>query len=185
MYYNIKYLIWGRVMVKKELLKDSLFCSEMFGVVVITIFGSLLHFCYEWSGKWSPAAIFCAVNESVWEHMKIAFWPAFFYALIQYFILKDRPDNFFLAKTVGLYVTSLMIPLLFYFYTGIIGEHILVIDILIFIIAIFLGQLTNYQIMQKSTNPAWNLLALGLLLLILFAYATFTFYPPNLNLFKD
>lgn len=158
---------------------------EMIGVAVIAIVGILLHFCYEWSGEWQPSALFCAVNESVWEHMKIAFWPAFFFAVVEFFLLKERPENFWVAKTVGFYITTFMIPLLFYSYTAILGDHYLVIDILIFVIAIFLGQWVSYRLMSMGAGVEWQGGAIILLIAILAAYALFTYFPPEIPIFKD
>lgn len=158
---------------------------EMIGVLVIVAVGSLLHFCFEWSGKYPASALFCAVNESVWEHMKIAFWPTFFYAVLEFFLLRDRPENFILAKTVGLYLLSITIPVIFYGYTAILGTHLLWVDILIYIVAVFLGQWISWRIIYSEAKPLWNMIAVGPLLLILIAYLTFTFYPPQLPLFQD
>lgn len=50
---------------------------KVFSVLFATataVFGSLLHFTYEWIGGrgWSFVS---AVNESTWEHLKLLFWP--------------------------------------------------------------------------------------------------------------
>ena len=44
---------------------------------VISGLGSLFHFIYEWSNCLSVVGIIGAVNESVWEHLKILLWPMF------------------------------------------------------------------------------------------------------------
>jgi len=46
---------------------------EIVGIVVISVLGSLLHFSFEWVGGWKPLGVISAVNESVWEHLNIAF----------------------------------------------------------------------------------------------------------------
>lgn len=48
------------------------------GFIVISIVGTLLHFLYEMSGHNKIVAIFAAVNESTWEHIKIALTPTFY-----------------------------------------------------------------------------------------------------------
>ncbi len=164
---------------------DRLLLWELVGILVITIVGSLLHFCFEWSGHWQPAALFCAVNESVWEHMKIAFWPAFIYALGEFLLLAHRPDNFWFAKTFSFYFLSLAIPIFYYLYTAILGKHILFLDILIFVIAIALAQWISYQIMKNSIIPPENLTTAVLLISIVMVYSLFTYYPPHLEIFKD
>ena len=48
---------------------------EIAGIAFIILLGSALHFTYELSGESPIVGVFSAVNESVWEHMKIAFSP--------------------------------------------------------------------------------------------------------------
>ncbi|MFX0202676.1 MAG: DUF6512 family protein, partial [Candidatus Hodarchaeota archaeon] len=56
---------------------------ELVGFIVIFIIGSMLHFVFELFNKWSPIGLIAAVNESVWEHLKLAFWPAVAYSGIE------------------------------------------------------------------------------------------------------
>ncbi|NMB92292.1 MAG: hypothetical protein GYA31_01555, partial [Parcubacteria group bacterium] len=76
---------------------------ELIGIIFITILGSLLHFTFEWSNKNLLVGTFSAVNESTWEHLKLAVIPAIIWMLIEMKLLKDRPENFFFAKTKGIY----------------------------------------------------------------------------------
>jgi hypothetical protein len=54
-------------------MKNSILKWEIIGIVFIVLAGGLLHFVFEWSGSWRPLAIIAAVNESTWEHLKLAF----------------------------------------------------------------------------------------------------------------
>ena len=57
------------------------------GFLTVSVLGTLAHFAYEWSGKQLLAGAFCAVNESTWEHMKLLFFPALLFTMIQIGIL--------------------------------------------------------------------------------------------------
>lgn len=166
------------------MLKNRLLNWELWGALGIFLTGSLLHFAFELTGNWPPLALIAAVNESVWEHMKLAFWPAFFYAIIQYFTLEDRPCNFWFAKTVSFYLISLFIPLAHYGYKSIVGKHIIPIDILLFGVAILLGQLASYQIMQHGYYLNRRLTLISLLI-IMGAYSFLTYFPIHFELFQD
>ena len=48
---------------------------EIVGFIATGLFGTLLHFVYEWTGGNRVIAVFSAVNESTWEHMKLLFIP--------------------------------------------------------------------------------------------------------------
>lgn len=64
--------------------KAEIFRWEIAGAVLISLAGSLFHFVFEFFNKWPPLALIAAVNESTWEHLKLAFWPALVYALIEW-----------------------------------------------------------------------------------------------------
>ena len=58
---------------------------ELLGIVFIIVLGGALHFVFDLSGEWPPLALIAAVNESVWEHLKLGFWPALIYFLFPVF----------------------------------------------------------------------------------------------------
>jgi hypothetical protein len=166
--------------------KHKVLRYELAGIVFILLLGSLLHFTFEWSGNQPIVGIFSAVNESVWEHLKLAFWPTLLFALIEYAPLKRETNNFVLAKTVGAYVMVAIIPAIFYTYKTFTGESIFAIDIVSFVIAVMVGQLASYKLLTYHAFPhktAWVSLFFLALLAVLFA--VFTFYPPYVQIFKD
>jgi hypothetical protein len=48
-----------------------------------------MHYVYAWSGRKTMIGIFAPINESVWEHLKMTFWPVILWWLIGYFIIKN------------------------------------------------------------------------------------------------
>ena len=67
---------------------------QIISVVSSIILGTLLHFTFEWSGKNELIAIFSAINESVWEHLKLTFYPMLFFSIIGYFYLRKISNNY-------------------------------------------------------------------------------------------
>ena len=51
--------------------------------------GCVLHFLYEWQPS-AITALFSPVNESLWEHVKLVFWPFLGAALL---LNRDRPGG--------------------------------------------------------------------------------------------
>ena len=45
------------------------------GTIFVLITGVISHFVYEWSGNNRLVGLFFPTNESVWEHMKLCFYP--------------------------------------------------------------------------------------------------------------
>ncbi|MFA5363906.1 MAG: DUF6512 family protein [Candidatus Bathyarchaeia archaeon] len=159
---------------------------ELLGIVFITILGSVMHFTFELSGNQPIVGVFSAVNESVWEHLKLGFWPSIIYLLIEYKQIKPKTNNYLLAKTAVPYTITAVIPAIFYTYTAFTKESILMIDILSFIIAVIIAQLVSYKLLTHKQLPAYTQkIAFVALLVLLVAFVVFTFYPPHNPLFQD
>ena len=165
--------------------KRSILWYELAGIVFIITLGSLLHFTFEWSGFQEIVGVFSAVNESVWEHLKIAFWPTLLFAIFEYLYLIKKTNNFFFGKALEIYAIMVIIPVIFYAYTIFI-EHNLTIDVLSFIFAIIVGQLVSYKILTfKQLSKNLKLISIVTLVILALAFVFFTFYPPQIQLFQD
>lgn len=167
-------------------MKTKILKLEIGGIIFIILLGSLLHFTFQLSGKNILVATFSAVNESVWEHLKLVVFPAVLWLLIELKFLKEKPENFLFAKIIGIYVTPFLIVLFFYSYKAILGKNFLVLDILNFIISVILGQFFGYKLMFKLKVPKiYNKIAVGFLMILIFLFIIFTFYPIHIFLFQD
>ena len=151
---------------------------ELIVTILELILGTLLHFIYEWSGNNAIIASFSAVNESVWEHLKLVFYPMLILGLIEYYIE---------AKAIGIFTAISFIVISFFTYTGIIGTNFFIIDILIFIISIILGEWTSYKLMKRKNESTiqTKILAGGILIFLLSCFIIFTYVTPQVNLFRD
>jgi hypothetical protein len=159
---------------------------EIVGIVFIIFLGSALHFTFELSGKLHIVGAFSAVNESVWEHMKLAFFPSSIWLLIEYLPLKKHANNFFTAKMLGTYLMTAIIPIVFYSYTAFSGESIFAVDISTFVVAVIIGQLLSYKLLtHRHLSQSLNKIAVAAIVLLAFAFVLFTFYPPQLEIFRD
>jgi len=167
-------------------MKEKILRLEIIGTFFIIVLGSLLHFTFEWSKRFWLVGAFSAVNESTWEHLKLAVMPAFLWMLIEMKLIKERPENFFFAKTKGIYAMPFFIVLIFYSYKAILGKNFLVLDILTFMVAVILGQIITYQLMfWKNLPKIYNKIVLIFLFLLVISFLIFTFYSPHNFLFQD
>ena len=81
------------------------------------------------------AALFSAVNESIWEHMKLLFYPMLLFAVLEQRFLKQPVNSFWCVKLKGIALGLTLIPVIYYSYTGILGIRIDWINIAIFFIS--------------------------------------------------
>ena len=157
---------------------------QIVSTIFVCILGTLLHFTYKFFGENIFIASFSAINESVWEHLKLLFFPMLFSTIIGYFYIGKNISNFLCSKTLGIIVSMLFIIIFFYTYTGIIGKSIVFIDITSFFIAVILGEYIAYKLMI-SDFKCNNIIAIIILIVILMCFIIFTYFPPNIGLFKD
>ena len=166
-------------------MKKSVLKWELVGIVFIVVIGGALHFAFELSGGWRPLALIAAVNESVWEHLKLGFWPALIYFLIEYRFINKYSGNLLFAKAIGILLIPVAITVLFYAYTAIV-EDMLAIDLTIFVVAVITGQLTSYKLLTANPLPLWlNRIGISLLILLTIAFCTLSYFAPQLPIFKD
>lgn len=157
---------------------------EIFSILFIWIMGTLLHFTFEWSNKNELVAAFSAVNESTWEHLKLVFFPMLITSIIGYFVIGKEYSNYWGARMLGIISAIGFVTIFYYTYTGIIGANYAVLDIGSFFVGSLIGEIVAYRYFIKKTycNNYCSILTIALLL---FAFITFTYYPPKINYFKD
>lgn len=163
---------------------NSVLRFEILSTIFIIILGSLLHFTFAWSNNNLFVGSFSAVNESVWEHLKLLFFPMLITIIFGYFYLKDKVSNYICSKTQGLLLALSFIVVFFYTYTGIIGTNLAILDIGSFVVAVILGEYYTYVKIKKG-NKHYNLGSVIILLILLLSFIVFTFFTPHIGLFLD
>lgn len=171
----------------KEKKVNKLLKMQIIVIVACLILGTLLHFTYQWSEENLFVASFSAINESVWEHLKLVFYPMLIMATIEYPFVKQIANNYIEAKTIGIFIAMSFIVVSFFTYTGIIGTNFSIINILIFIISIILGEWIAYRLMREESESTTltKVLAGAIILFFLICFIVFTYYTPEVNLFRD
>lgn len=147
--------------------------------------GNLLHFVYAWSGGHPAAAVFAAVNESVWEHMKLLAVPWLLWTAAELLLL--RRTVWLAARAAGLLTGMVAIPALYYTYTGALGISSTLVNILIFQAAVLLAFAVTWQAGKERRLRAagWQILGTLVLLGAAALFVWWTFAPPQLPLFVD
>ena len=156
----------------------------IFSGIFVMILGTFLHFTYEWSGNNQFIASFSAVNESTWEHLKLLFFPMLLTTIIGFFYLEKSCPNYWCARLFGILTAILFTIVFFYTYTGIIGTNFAFIDISIFFVAVILGELVSYKVLVSSFDCNSSVALVGIILLLA-CFIIFTYFTPEIGLFKD
>lgn len=165
-------------------MKRTVWLWSLFGFAISSLFGTLLHFLYEWTGESVYVAPFSGVNESTFEHMKLLFWPMLAYTVFQSFFFRNY-EGFACIKLRSVLIGLSLIPILFYTYNGVIGKSPDYINIAIFFVSLFIAYAYETRALQKDTPCKHPLLAYTVLIVIGLLFVIFTFKTPHLELFKD
>lgn len=166
-------------------MKKSISVWQMIGFVFVGAAGTLLHFLYDWSGQNPVVGAFSAVNESIWEHMKLLFFPMLVFSFIEYGRIGKEYPNFWCVKVIGTVLGLTVIPVLYYTYTGAFGVSADWFNIAIFFIAAAGVYWLESKLLQKQRpGCAFPAVALGTLLLLSVVFIMLTYLPPSLPLFQ-
>ena len=157
------------------------------GFLAASIVGTLLHFVFEWTGSWAPIGAISAVNESVWEHLKILFMPMLAFGVVEYNMYGRRLENFVTVRFLSILLGMAILTAGYYTYSGILGYDVMAVNIILFELALLTAYRFSYKKLKDGSfsSPAarsWS--ALGLLALLAL-FVIFTYYPPRLDIFID
>lgn len=159
---------------------------QMAGFIFTAILGTLLHFLFDWTGGSVIAALFSAVNESIWEHMKLLYYPMFLFALVEYRVWGKEYSQFWCVKMIGILLGLMLIPVIYYTYTGTLGVEADWFNITIFFLAAAAAYWLETKLFQKNfackIRPG---LSFVLICLIAVLFTVLTFSPPQIPFFRD
>lgn len=165
--------------------KSSVALSEAAGCAVIYAAAVYLHFAYQLHQS-ALSIVFGAVNESVWEHVKIFSVAYTGYAMLQATWLGIPFRHYAVAKVLGLYL--LMGGMIGFnaVYTAFTGRNIPAVDILSSLILVILVQLVTFLLETSSINlEEYFAPAMLMLMLYYLMFFSFTIFPPKAGLFRD
>ena len=158
-----------------------LYC--IIGFLAISLVGSGLHFVYDWLNHNKIISLFVAVNESTWEHLKLAAIPTFIWGLTGHFL---RFHNIEFATFAAVLTVCVVIPLIFYTYKYFTKKSILFIDIASFFVAVAIAMTVAYFILSAGMLPhALKIIGIVGNVLMIIMFFVFTYFPPKIFLFQD
>lgn len=153
------------------------------GILFVSVLGTLFHFVYNLSGNNFFVGLLTPINESIWEHTKLIYFPMLIYSLYLNKNLKNTYPCISSSMISGGLLGVLLIIVLFYTYSGIVGFNVAFIDILIFYISVIISFYIVYKLTLscKANKYRRTLEIINILMICL--YIIFTVFPPNIPLF--
>lgn len=157
----------------------------LIGTVFTVMVGIISHFVYDWTGGNFFVGLFFPINESTWEHMKLAFFPMLVYSLWATGKLKDESKCISKAFSLGIFAGTFAIPVIFYTYSGILGFNVAWLNILTFIVSVIIGFVVVYVVAKTCEADKYSLILRVVLFVMVIAFMVFTYYPPDIGLFIE
>lgn len=172
------------------MMQKTLKRSFYFGILFIGLLGIPMHFLYSLTGDSPLVAFIAPVNESVWEHLKLAVLPSIIWWSLSYILINKKTSilfsRWFFAFVVALVVCPLVIVSFYYSYTGAFGVHSIALDMFSYFLGVTIAQLTAMHIYKYARiNSFLFYLSAIVFTLFMIALIVFTYNPPLLPLFKD
>lgn len=166
-------------------MSKKLLIYEGLGLLFSLLCGLFLHYTYALSGENAIVSFFSATNESVWEHLKLLFFPAFLYTAIEYFYIGKRYSGFIITKALAVLIGLLFTTAAYYTYSGAIGKNIGLVNILIFVFSCLVCYGFSYfKLLNNSPRTKYaNAYGAAILVLLTFLFVLFTLTPPEIPLF--
>lgn len=148
---------------------------------IATVAGACLHFVHALAPN-VITALFSPVNESIWEHMKILYWPL----LVSMLVLTRGGEKGSKGPwALGILISVFGMLAVGYVYHIVMGGNSLAVDIILYVVMMALafvlanGALDRPGVRAKSDLLVLLVVALGC------AMVLFTFLPPDMALFTD
>ncbi len=157
------------------MLKQQVFWGSIIGFFFVCIIGTINHFVYELSGDNIIAGLITPIDESVWEHLKLLFFPFLIFTLGEFLIYGKKLCGFIMSRLIGVISGLIFIPTIFYIYSSVVGKSIVVIDIMIFFVSVFVSYLISWIFIQKQKNCKPYESIIGIILFLIFAALFFIF----------
>lgn len=155
------------------------------GIIFVLVTGTLAHFLYDWTGSNPIAGLFTPVNESIWEHMKLLFFPMLIYSLFLIFKFRTKYSCITSSLCFGILAGAFFIPLFYYAYTSILGKNFFIFDMSIFILSIVLAFWLSYKLTLSRRLESYTLLLCILVCVLFVCFLGFTGHPPDATIFQD
>ena len=148
----------------------------------VVLLGLILFFAYDLSGGNLIVGLFAPVNSSVWETLKLIFFPLLVLTLWDLFISCRNNTAFLPARTMGILAAMAFYVVSFYTIFGIIGAVIFWVAVVIYLASIAYAFLVERKVCGKNR---WltTTIAIIILILLIILFVVFTLAPPALGIF--
>lgn len=160
--------------------------SVLLSYLFCCLTGVLFHFLYGWSSEWMVLRPFVPVNESVFEHLKLLFYPMLLATVSEAFLTGRSPMMLLASRAVSAWISCALLTGFFYSYSALAGHTILFVDIASYFVFVALAyRLSEAFCARCGKSPAFVAIGCFLLIAACALFALFSEFHPELPFFQD
>lgn len=148
-------------------------------------FGILLQFAYELSNYNRFVGLFSPVNESMWEHLKLLFFPFLLFTIILYFVIKENSQNILFANAYSITIGMLLAIILQYTVTGALGISSLTVELTTLVLCNMATYILCGYFIKNNKYSINNSYGFIFFIILFLLFLVFSFRPPRIPLFQD
>lgn len=153
---------------------------------------SILHFGYDLT-HWAFLIPLCGINESVFQHLKMAFWAYLLASLFEYFVVRrklSKRKTFLYPRLLSTIIVPWFAMLIWYLVPAFYGRvEFLTLEILWAVFSTYfsgvMGGIIEKNIEENVVTPSFKIVILILIILSAFLFVWFTYKLPWIDLFVN
>ena len=156
----------------------------LFSSLLIVLLGVIFHFAYDFFNQSKYIAFIFPINESIWEHLKLIFYPSLIIDIF-IFVKFNKPIGYMGALAFSIFAGMIAVVGGYYLYR-IFVDDIAIVNILLYVISVVCmqGILFNYTKI-KPIKYLTDRIGVIVLIIMFFFLTIFTYYPPKAEIFND
>lgn len=173
-------------MKNEKSIRLAFFLSSIF----IFLLSTLSHFAFKWSNYNDFVGFFAPTNESVFQHLKMFFYPIILYYLITFLIFSQKwdihPNQWFLAPLLSILITSFIVTGTYYMFQYGLNIESMAVDILSLAIGLIVSSIVSYRIYKYNKSLRLpGVISLIFILVLAIGVTYLDTNPQQTDLFYD
>lgn len=156
--------------------------------ILVFLMSFVLHFIYDWTGESVIVGAFAPIDESIWEHTKLSFFPLLVLYSVYYIVCYKKTDidkeKWFTCMLLNVLISVLLIPMLYYFINSGFGIENTFVNIMVLLVSLVIGSLISAHFYKYGRGINF-VLSVCIAVFLIFIYILFTFSKVNLPMFYE
>ncbi|MEG0510532.1 MAG: DUF6512 family protein [Clostridia bacterium] len=151
----------------------------------LLLYGTFFHYVYDAIGSNLIINMFVPINESVWEHMKMLFYPSLAFFLLNY--MDNTGSTYIVSYVTGVTFSIVFCIVSYYIYDRFFPGISEVLNIVFYYIsfASIFGIMYVMNYVLEPLSDDFNFICEIILISYVCIFCFYTYLPPNLDLFLD